>query len=243
MTVAIILCGGSGIRLASTNTLPKALLKIGDRSILDFALLQAFALPVTYVHVITNADTFSSIQVHINRSEHHGKNIILKIAENASLGNGMTLFEGIKDINDDFFVLMSDHLIEMKAIHTFANIVSKMSDPHCLLACDLDVKNIFDLDDATKVLVEENKIIEIGKSLKHFNAIDMGLFYFPKKIISCIHQAIAKGSTSLTEIVQFILRENTFEIAAMKNFCWQDIDSKEMLEHANKLFNSSVKIT
>jgi choline kinase len=146
------------------------------------------------------------------------------------------MYAGLKNTMGDFFVLMADHLIEHKAFELFHHQVKVTHSAIPLLACDLTLKNTFDMDDATKVFLHNDKIVNIGKNLQDFNAIDMGLFFFPDASRSIISHAVASGSLSMTEIVQCMLKEGDFFAVPMKNIKWQDIDTPAMLQHAKQLF-------
>lgn len=242
MSVAIILCGGLGERIHSSKQLAKTLIALDGQCLLDFILAQTMLLQVNRIVIVTNSDNYALIcrHIHTEKAIHIYQNIAVDIfiAENASLGNGITLFEGIKKTQEDFFVLMSDHIIEKKAIQLFKEGIQHARAEIALLACDLDTQNIFDIEDATKVYLEDNRIIHIGKNLKQYNAIDMGLFFFPYSYRNIIEQSIMHGAYTLTEIVQFILDRSPFEGVSMQDIKWQDIDTPAMLIEAMKQFSS-----
>ena len=77
---------------------------------------------------------------------------------------------------------MSDHLVAPPAL---ARLMTAQSDQNLLLV-DPRVDGVFDLPDATKVMLEETRITGIGKELADFNAIDCGVFRLDERFFEAM---------------------------------------------------------
>jgi choline kinase len=88
-------------------------------------------------------------------------------------GNGLSvhLVRGVTGMGS-FLLSMSDHLVSPPAL---AHLMATRSDRNLLLV-DPWVEGVFDLPDATKVMLEGAHITGIGKELVDFDAIDCGVF-------------------------------------------------------------------
>lgn len=89
--------------------------------------------------------------------------------------NGYSLYLGLKQIKSKYTLLtMSDHVFSK---NIFSRMVRHYKDADLLLVTDpMEIEQYYDLDDATKVYGENNKIKKIGKKIIHYNRIDMGVF-------------------------------------------------------------------
>lgn len=70
------------------------------------------------------------------------------------------------------------------------------------LAVDKKIKRIFDLDDATKVKSREGRIVDIGKTIPEYDAVDTGLFICPPGIFEALEGAQVRGDCSLSDGVR-----------------------------------------
>ena len=126
---------------------------------------------------------------------------------------------------------MGDHIFESRMIE----LLISQAEPDCLnLAVDLKLKGIFDLQDAMKVIVRADRVVEIGKDIEHYNAIDTGLFVCPAEIFSYLEQAQRKGDVSLADGVRAMAQEGKVRGVDIGNGHWFDIDTLEMLRHAQQ---------
>ena len=92
---------------------------------------------------------------------------------------------------------------------------------------------MFDLDDATKVQVDDGKIGPISKVLTTYNAIDCGLFLCTPAIFAALGEVVArKGDTTLSEGMAIIGARGQFLPFDIGDRWWQDVDTPEMLAQA-----------
>ena len=98
------------------------------------------------------------------------------------------------------------------------------------------IDTILDLDDSTKVMERNNFIHKIGKNLKHYNCIDIGVFVGTTALVDAIEKIYnEKGDVSLSEGVQVLADKRKMKILNIKDSYWQDVDSPETLEYAEKI--------
>jgi choline kinase len=145
-------------------------------------------------------------------------------------GNGLSvhLVRGVAGVGT-FLLSMSDHLVAPPAL---AHLMAARSD-HNLLLVDPRVDGVFDLPDATKVMLEETRITGIGKELVDFNAIDCGVFRLDERFFEAMGCAIRQGQESISEGVHHLIKARTFEgVLLPEGSHWIDIDTPEAYEYA-----------
>ena len=90
---------------------------------------------------------------------------------------GSLVFQSQGKASGDRFILsMSDHIFDPEILKDLMQVAVR--DDEMVLAADFRVRAnpLIDIDDVTKVLVNDGKIRMIGKTIKEYNAFDTGLF-------------------------------------------------------------------
>jgi 1L-myo-inositol 1-phosphate cytidylyltransferase len=151
------------------------------------------------------------------------------------LSNGVSLLTARPWVRGRFYLTMSDHLFQREMLATLAR---GAGEPDCLyLAVDHKLDTIFDMEDATKVQTDGGRILDIGKGLTPFDAVDTGLFLCPSSLFDCLERARAArgGDCSLSDGVRCMAREAKAKTVGIAGARWQDVDTARMLAHAETL--------
>ena len=110
-----------------------------------------------------------------------------------------------------------------------------------VLAVDRKLDSIYDMDDATKVLTDQGRIVEIHKELQEYDSVDTGLFMCTEALFDEIEKAKRanpKGDCSLSEGVKALAALGLARVHDVGNGLWQDVDTPGSVSHAKKLFGS-----
>jgi 1L-myo-inositol 1-phosphate cytidylyltransferase len=152
-----------------------------------------------------------------------------------SLPNGHSVLAGSQGIDDDYLLLMSDHLFDPSIAREL--LASASSEAAVTLAVDRDLAGpLLDLDDATKVATTEGRIVRIGKDLDRFDAIDTGIFLATPALADAIRANVAAGGGgSLSEGVQRLADEDRAQTMDVGSARWIDVDSPRMLALAEAM--------
>src|SRR5207248_8737998 len=97
------------------------------------------------------------------------------------------------------------------------------------LAIDRKLDSIFDVDDAMKVQTRGDQILQIGKDLTRYDAIDTGLIVCPLKIFDCLERVKRDGDCSLADGVRTMASQGKARAVDIGNASCQDIDTPAML--------------
>ena len=234
---AIILAAGYGSRFQDTGyETPKPLIKVAGLPLIERTILSMHAIGIRHIRIVVGNNS-EVIQENVRRLKSLDK-IDVKIdfvfAEGFEKGNGISLAAGAHGLDKSFYLIMSDHVLSVDTLKSFANHV-KAHPAKPTLAVDPKIDHVFDLDDATKVQITDNNISAIGKQLSKYDAIDMGLFYFPRNSLASIEASVRNGTTSVSEIVRDVQNKCGFKTATIDNAVWQDVDNPKMAKNAEKL--------
>ena len=146
--------------------------------------------------------------------------------------NGISLLAAADCVARPFLLTMSDHLFENAIVD---HLIDSSYRDLLNIAVDRKLNSIFDLDDAMKVQSRGNKIIDIGKNLRNYDAIDIGLFVCPLEIFDYLERAKSRSGRSdcsLADGVRLMARDNKVRAIGIGESWWQDVDTPQMLQHA-----------
>jgi len=130
---------------------------------------------------------------------------------------------------------MSDHIFNPKILCEILDY--QMNYDECILCVDRHMRYVFDLEDATKVLVDKDRIIRIGKELKRYNGVDMGIFLCSPIIFSILGENIRDGRYTLTDAIMRLAQDGKMKAYCFddEEYYWMDIDTFRMKEIAEKI--------
>jgi len=111
-------------------------------------------------------------------------------------------------------------------------------DPALLnIAVDRKLDSIFDFDDAMKVRTRKDRVTDVGKHLREFDAIDTGLFVCPLEIFDYLERAKSesgRNDCSLADGIRLMADDDKVRAIDIGESWWQDVDTAPMLDHAEK---------
>ncbi len=148
--------------------------------------------------------------------------------------NGVSLLAAANRIRSPFLLTMSDHLFDNMIVDRLI----ESSDPDLLnVAVDRKLDSIFDLEDAMKVQTRRDRVTNIGKHLREFDAIDTGLFVCSLEIFDYLERVKSSSGMSdcsLADGVRIMAADNKVRAIDIGAAWWQDVDTPQMLHHAEK---------
>jgi choline kinase/phosphatidylglycerophosphate synthase len=243
MKTAVILAAGDGRRLQAekSSEINKPLLKVGGLHLIERSILTLRASGIQSFRVVVGYKRDSLMSAMRKLKSLAEIDIQFIECEDFEKGNGASLAAGVDDLKEPFLVVMADHVMVVETIRDFLEKIKAHPDK-AQLATDPDPEHVFDLNDATKVRTERGKIVAIAKDLDDFDAVDMGLFYFPQGSHQKIRAYVDAGARSVSDVVNAFIEDDSFFSAPLKEAVWQDVDTLEMAGEAEKrILKSMVK--
>lgn len=238
----IILAAGFGSRLAGTDddTDLKPLTPVNGTPLI-YRTIQSLEIAGCTNVVIVLGYGFDQIKEDILES-YTGK-LPIEFARNDQfdLSNGISVLAAESFIEGSFVLTMADHILSDKMM-----LITKDHTPPedgATLLVDYKVDEIFDIDDATKVYSKNNQIEAIGKEIDEYNCIDTGVFICTPRLLEEIKKVYKKqGDASLSDGIQALADEGKMHTLDIGDAFWQDVDTPEMLEHAEKILESEISV-
>lgn len=239
---ALIIAAGNGSRLQRKHLdTPKPLRVVAGLPLIKRIILTSKRAGITEFVVVVGYQKEKIIRALTREN----LGVKIEFVENPDWQkpNGLSVLAAQKSINENFVLLMSDHIFDVVTLARLRE--EPLGKNQTLLAVDYKLTRIFDMDDATKVQVSPTgDIQQIGKELPSFNAVDTGMFLCTPELFTALEACAKEGKYSLSNAIQKLSAQNqmgTFDIGAA---FWQDVDTKDALQHAEKhLLNACRKPT
>ena len=228
----IIIAAGQGSRIRSvTDGIPKTLLRLKGKSLLDRVLENAASVGIKEAVVVTgyrSPDLVSYIDNHKFEI-----NVETVYNGNWNKANGLSVLAAKPLIpkGEPFLISMSDHVYDAELLN---NIFQNSLDNYdALVGLDFRINNIFDIDDGMKVSVDKNTnttITGMSKTLSEFDAIDCGVFKCNFSFFNALETANESGNCSLADGCNLLISEGKMGGVDIGNLFWMDVDTPEAIE-------------
>jgi choline kinase len=235
--VVIVLAAGFGSRLKSDNGPPKPLRPVGGRALIA-RVLDRFSEAGIFEAVVVLGHRAAEVRKGIESAQVRDMSIHFAINQRYEMSNGLSLLAARELVGErPFFISMSDHIFDSSLIDGLKQ--AQLPPDGLVLAVDRKLETIYDMDDATKVVTRNNKIVEIHKELESFDAVDTGLFACTTVLFDAIEEKSKSrpdGDCSLSDGVKALAARGSALVHDVGQGKWQDVDTPGSAEYAEKLF-------
>ena len=155
--------------------------------------------------------------------------------------NGLSVLAARPLVDGPFLLTMADHvmgeeLMEKARFH-------RPPPGGATLLVDHKLEAIFDMDDATKVLERDGRIEAIGKTIETFNCVDTGVFVCTQGLMDALESVVRRqGDAALSDGVRLLAAQGKMRTLDIGEGFWQDVDTPEMLAHAEKALKMTLHV-
>jgi len=209
---AVILAAGEGKRLRPfTETMPKVMLPVGNKPLLEHVLDAVKNTGIAEVILVVG---YKKEVIMDYFKDYKGIKITYATQEK-QLGTAHALLQAKKHIKSSFIVLSGDNIIDKKSIQKlienksdYTILIKEHTHPSKYGAVFLEKQNL-------KKIVEKPKE-DTGKF------ISTGIYKLPKTIFSKIEKMSKQGTHDLSSVIQSLLEEKA-EIKTLLAESWMDI--------------------
>lgn len=233
---AVILAAGNGTRLRPfTYETPKPLVPLDGIPVIERIVISAREAGIKEFLVVLGY-LGDRLKEGLGDGERYG--VRIEYVENLEWekANGVSVFKAGQVLKENFILLMGDHIFDPRTLSVFKDF--EIGAKECALCVDFNIARIFDIDDATKVKVEDGRIRRIGKDLKSYNAIDTGMFLCSPYLFEVLEENIERSRYSLSESIQTLADQNLMRVHDMNGSFWFDLDTGEDFERTGPLLQA-----
>jgi 1L-myo-inositol 1-phosphate cytidylyltransferase len=152
-------------------------------------------------------------------------------------GNGVSVSKARPLLDGPFVLTMCDHLVDPAILRDL--MASRLEPDTVTLAVDFNVTgSINDPEDVTRVLCSDGRIINIGKVIREFNAIDTGVFLCTPAMFDALQLSQDAGDDSISGAMKVLADQVKARVFDIQDRLWLDVDDPATLDKAEALLNS-----
>jgi 1L-myo-inositol 1-phosphate cytidylyltransferase len=238
---AVILAAGRGLRLREGGPeVPKPLREVAGRTLLERCITTLARAGMTRVIVVIGYLGEQIREAVRTNPRLAALGVQLELAqtlgEDKAHGASVLAVEG--KVDGPFLLSMCDHVYDVE----LATAAAKAdTDAAGLWLCvDRRLDEIYDMDDATKVKTEGDRIVAIHKVLPEFDAVDCGVFAVGPSLLSALRELWDRdGDASLSDGVLALAARGQARVIDIGAAFWQDVDTPGALERAERILGAS----
>lgn len=234
----VILAAGLGSRLAGADesTRLKPLTPVAGVPLIQRTLMSLERAGCSRIVVVVgyagDEVRAAAERVHTGRAE-----LVFARNDKYELANGVSVLTAAPYVASEFVLTMADHVLGDELMDIARGHAPAPGTAALLVDYKLDT--IFDMDDATKVLARDGRIASIGKTIAEFNCVDTGVFVCTRALLDAIESVYGRrGDASLSEGVAALAARGDMYAVDVGGGFWQDVDTPEMLAHAERVLSA-----
>jgi histidinol-phosphate aminotransferase len=230
---AIVLAAGTGSRLVSGEAYPKPMKLVSGVPLLVRILRSLQAEGIREAVVVTG---HMGEQIRRALLAEPSLALSLTFVENTLYAkkNGVSLLAARDHVVEGTLLTMADHLYSPEIVRRLRAL--DMPRGSSALATDYDIDRCFDLDDATKVRIENGRIVDIGKEIEAYNALDTGVFRIGPELTNELAAVFEQhGDCSLSDGVRALAKKGRFLACDAGDARWIDVDTPAALQRAEAM--------
>jgi len=231
--VGVVLAAGLGSRLAAARGAPgKPLIRVGGSSLIMRSLGSLETAGCSRAVIVLGHEA-ERIRSHVEECHEGALELVFALNPRYRQGNGLSVLCARPHAPGRFVLIMADHVLEDAIMHLARD--HRPVPGGATLCVDYNVDNVFDLEDATRVMEREGLVRAIGKGIDRFNCVDTGVFVCTGGLMEALDRIVAeRGDASLSDGVRALASRGMVQAMDVGDAFWQDVDTPEMLAHAEK---------
>ncbi len=231
--MALILAAGLGSRLRPHTKQAKPLTMVLGLTLAERVVCTLQDAGVKRL-LVTLGSEAEMIRGHFSDiAQRRGVTIDFVDAKDWERGNGASALAAKGRTGDaPFFLVMIDHLFDPKIARALA--ADQPMSGEMRLAVDRDKNALFDLDDVTRVKIDEGRIQAIDKRLDDWDASDTGIMLCTSGLFEGLERAAANNKYGLSDGLRELAGEGRAKIVDVTGMSWLDVDTPDALAEAEQ---------
>ena len=235
---ALVIAAGMGSRLSTMiNKRPKPLARLLGLSLIERVILTARDASVREFVVVVGY-LGAMIKEELGDGSKYGVEITYIENPDWHRGNALSVLKAREVLNERFFLLMSDHIFEPAALMEAGSF--PLDDREVLMVVDGAPRDYIDMEDATRVMVSDGRVVRIGKGLSEYNAVDCGIFSCSTSLFDALQEGVMQGEETLSGGMQRLADKGMLKAYDLEGRFWIDIDTEEAFRKAEDLLCRSL---
>ncbi|MEN6312251.1 MAG: NTP transferase domain-containing protein [Acidobacteriota bacterium] len=230
----VVIAAGRGSRFRETRE-SKPLCPVLGRALIEWVVLSARQAGIRDFVVVTGYAREKVEPYLADLARREGITVSFVFNDEWEKENGLSVAKAEPLAGDKFALMMSDHIFDPDILALL--MTQPVAKDETILAVDANVAGhpSVDLDDVTKVMVEDGKILAIGKTIEAYNAFDTGMFLGTTGLFRALAESRKRGDFSLSGGMRVLMEGRKALAMDVGRGFWIDVDDERAREKAEAL--------
>ena len=231
--MALILAAGLGSRLRPQTKTPKPLTRVLGLTLAERVVCTLLDVGVRRF-LVTLGHEAARVRAHFSDiARRRGATVDFIEAEHWERGNGASALAAKGRTGEvPFFLVMIDHLFDPGIARALAD--DPPAPGEMRLAVDHDKDSIFDLDDVTRIKIDDGRIQAIEKNLGDWDAGDTGVMLCSSGLFEGLERAAARNEHRLSDGLRKLAGKGRARTVDVTGMSWLDVDTPDALREAER---------
>lgn len=225
---AVVLAAGRGNRLERrTDACPKSLVSLAGKPLIHHVLASLAGAGITEAIIVIG---YHGEQVRASLGDGRQFGLTLRYVWNPDYrrGNASSLWCALPYVaGEPFLLVMGDHISSPALLRSFL----AGTDGHSALAIDRSEASEEIVAEATKVELLDGRVVNIGKGLSRWHALDTGFSYWVPGAFSAAREPSGELAAQMADEA----RQGRLVALDISGHFWLDIDTEDDLRTAEEL--------
>ncbi len=226
---AVVLAAGDGGRLLPlTAGTPKPLLPLRGRPIIQHVLESLHAAGVDDATIVVG---YYAGRMRRALAGAAPPGMTLRFVENVdyALGNARSLWAARDAVDGSFVLAMADHVVEPALVRSLVD----RAGGRCRLAVERTSAADRRAGEATRARVDGGRVVNLGKRLDDWNALDTGVFWCTARVFDVLTPPLRDGEAG--DVFRALAQAGELDAVDVTGSCWVDIDTEQDLRDAEAM--------
>jgi choline kinase len=172
----------------------------------------------------------------------HGLSVRFVTNPDFTAPNGVSLLAAAPVVDSAFYLQMVDHVFAEPALHRLT--AQTLADDEAgRVLVDCRPGRELDLDDATKVRLQDGRVTAIGKRIEPWDAIDAGCFVLTSAVFDALRQVPSGEPLSVSSGMRRLVQQRKLGAVDLDGTEWADVDTPADREAAERLLNGRLCVS
>ena len=234
VTQTVILAAGYGSRLTGLGGVPKPLIPVAGVPLIAHALTHARHSGCREAVVVVGHEA-ARVRSAIEQLD-CGLSVRFVSVPDASEPNGASLLAAEPLAAPRFFLQMVDHVFSSPALPKLVALPFQPGEVGRVLVDCLPGVD-FDLDDATKVGLDGDRVATIGKGLAQWDAIDAGCFVLTAGVFEALRRVEERAARTVSSGMRDLAASGSLGAVDLWEVEWVDVDTPADQAAAERLLS------
>jgi len=218
----VILAAGLGSRLTGADSLPKPLYTVAGLPLIAHALAHAEGSGCREAVIVIGHQGARVRQVV--ETLQTSLDIRFVETEDPSAPNGHSLLAAGPVAHSRFYLQMVDHVFAQPVLSLLSRAPWRDDEAGRLLV-DLSPDVFLDLEDATRVRLDAERIVAIGKGLRTWDAVDTGCFLLTDRVFDALRDVPTSEPRTVSSAMRQLVAKGALRAVSIGETAWVDVDT------------------